>query len=851
MKHGNRNRDRDGDPPKPQEGTKQASAKQASISRRNLLAGTTAIGAVAAVQGPRPGAIPAASAQEAAAKATTPGNPVFAKRRFKGVIKLDVRDSTPDWEPFTPARAPEGSPNILIILYDDTGLAAWSAFGGAINMPTLQRLADNGLLYSQWHTTALCSPTRSTFLTGRNHHLNGCSSITEAAQGFPGWSGRIPDACATIGQVLQDAGWSTFWVGKNHNVPEQDVAPGASRSQWPLQKGFDRYYGFLGGETNQWFPDLVEDNRFIDQPYSPDEGYHLSDDLVDQALQMIRDQKASNPSKPWFMWLRPGANHAPHHAPKDYIDKYRGKFDDGYEAYREWVLPRMIAKGLLPPDTQLTPVNPLASEVANPLDAVRPWDSLNADERKLFARMAEVFAGFSEYTDAQIGRLIDYLEDSGQLDNTLIFYCADNGASGEGSPNGSVNENKFFNNYPDELSENMKYLDVLGSPESYNHFPTGWATAFSTPFQMFKRYSEYAGGTCCPLVISWPNGIKAQGEVRDQYHHSTDIVPTILEVCGLEMPKVYRGVEQHPLSGVSMRYTFDAKDAPTQKKRQYYAMLGTRGIWEDGWKAAALHAPLVGKGHFDQDEWELYHTDVDRAEATNLATEHPEKVQALVKAWFEEADKNLVLPLDDRTPAEILGVERPAEEKPRTRYVYYPGTSPVPEGVAVSIRGRSYKILCDVEITDPNPSGVIFAQGSRFGGHSLFIKNRKLHYVYNFLGIKPEQKFVSRELKPGKYTLGMEFVREKTGANGESLGKTKLYIDSKIVAEGDMRAQTGKFTLSGDGLCIGRDAGDAVSGEYKPPGTFSGGTILGVAVDVSSEVYLDLEKEAARAMRRD
>jgi arylsulfatase A-like enzyme len=715
----------------------------------------------------------------------------------------------------------------------------------------LQRLADNGLLYSQWHTTALCSPTRSTFLTGRNHHLNGCSSITEAAQGFPGWSGRIPDACATIGQVLQDAGWSTFWVGKNHNVPEQDVAPGASRSQWPLQKGFDRYYGFLGGETNQWFPDLVEDNRFIDQPYSPDEGYHLSDDLVDQALQMIRDQKASNPSKPWFMWLCPGANHAPHHAPKDYIDKYRGKFDDGYEAYREWVLPRMIAKGLLPPDTQLTPVNPLASEVANPLDAVRPWDSLNADERKLFARMAEVFAGFSEYTDAQIGRLIDYLEDSGQLDNTLIFYCADNGASGEGSPNGSVNENKFFNNYPDELSENMKYLDVLGSPESYNHFPTGWATAFSTPFQMFKRYSEYAGGTCCPLVISWPNGIKAQGEVRDQYHHSTDIVPTILEVCGLEMPKVYRGVEQHPLSGVSMRYTFDAKDAPTQKKRQYYAMLGTRGIWEDGWKAAALHAPLVGKGHFDQDEWELYHTDVDRAEATNLATEHPEKVQALVKAWFEEADKNLVLPLDDRTPAEILGVERPAEEKPRTRYVYYPGTSPVPEGVAVSIRGRSYKILCDVEITDPNPSGVIFAQGSRFGGHSLFIKNRKLHYVYNFLGIKPEQKFVSRELKPGKYTLGMEFVREKTGANGESLGKTKLYIDSKIVAEGDMRAQTGKFTLSGDGLCIGRDAGDAVSGEYKPPGTFSGGTILGVAVDVSSEVYLDLEKEAARAMRRD
>lgn len=797
-----------------------------------------------------PGTTAPASAQGATATpSTTPG--ALTKKGFNGVIKLDSRDSTPDWGPFTPARAPEGSPNILVILYDDTGLAAWSPFGGGINMPTLQKLADNGLMYSQWHTTALCSPTRSTFLTGRNHHLNGNSCITEAAQGFPGWSGRIPDECATIGQVLQGAGWSTFWLGKNHNVPEQDIAAGATRSQWPLQKGFDRYYGFLGGETNQWFPDLTEDNKFVDAPYSPEEGYHLSRDLVENALQMIRDQKASNPSKPWFMWLCPGANHAPHHAPKEYVDKYKGKFDDGYEAYRDWVLPRMIAKGLLPKDTKLTQINPLPQSVANQLDAVRPWSSLSADEKKLFARMAEVYAGFSEYTDVQIGRLIDYLQKSGQLDNTLVFYCADNGASGEGSPNGSVNENKFFNNYPDEMAENMRYLDVLGSVETYNHYPTGWATAFSTPFQMFKRYSEYAGGTCCPLVISWPKGIKAKGEIRDQYHHSTDIVPTILDVCGLDMPKVFRGVEQYPMSGVSMRYSFDAKDAPTQKKRQYYAMLGTRGIWEDGWKAAALHAPLTGKGHFDQDDWELYHVDVDRSESVNVAKQYPDKLKGLIKAWFEEADKNFVLPLDDRTPAELLGIERPSEEKPRTRYVYYPGTSPVPEGVAVNVRGRSYKIVADVEISDPDATGVIFAHGSRFGGHSLFIKDRKLNYVYNFLGIKPEQRFVSNELKPGKYTLGMEFVRDKAGPKGESVGKTTLYVNGQSVAQGDMRTQSGKFTLAGDGLCVGYDSGDAVSQEYKSPGTFKGGSILGVGVDVSPEVYHDLEKEASRAMSRD
>jgi arylsulfatase A-like enzyme len=775
------------------------------------------------------------------------------KQNFKGEIKLDIRESKSDWGPYTPKRAPAGSPNILFILFDDTGLASWSPYGGAINMPTLQKLADNGLIYTQWHTTALCSPTRSTLLTGRNHHLTGNAAITEGANGFPGAHGRIPEQCATIGQVLQDNGWSTFWIGKNHNVPEQDVSSGGSRKQWPTQMGFDRYYGFLGGETNQWYPDLVEDNHFVEAPYGPEKGYHLSKDLADKALEYIRDQKATNPSKPWFMWYCPGANHAPHQAPADFIAKYKGKFDDGYDAYRKWVLPRMIAKGIVPKGTELTNFNPLPPNIASKADYVRPWNELKPEEKKLFSRLAEVYAAFSEYTDVQIGRIISYLEQSGQLENTVVIYAADNGASGEGSPNGSVNENKFFNGYPDELGENLKYLNVLGGPDTYEHFPTGWAAAFSTPFKMFKRYSEYAGGTCDPLVISWPKGIKAKGEVRNQYHHSTDIVPTVLDICGLEMPKIYKGVPQYPMSGVSMRYTFDATaETPTQKKIQYYAMLGTRAIWKDGWKAVALHAPLTSKGNFDLDEWELYDLNNDRSESKNLAKENPEKLKELIAAWFDEADKNLVLPLDDRSAVEQLGIERPSEELPRERYIYYPGTAPVPEGVAVNVRGRSFKILADVEIKDINASGVLFAHGSRFGGHSLFIKNKKLYYVYNFLGIKPEQKFISNiELKPGKYTLGMEFNREKTGEHGEQVGTMKLYINDKVVASGPMKTQPGKFTLSGDGLCVGYDSGDAVSGEYKTPGKFKGGNILGVGVTIEKTQYLDLQKEAQRALYRD
>jgi arylsulfatase A-like enzyme len=401
----------------------------------------------------------------------------------------------------------------------------------------------------------------------------------------------------------------------------------------------------------------------------------------------------------------------------------------------------------------------LPKDVANPADYVRPWNELSPDEKKLFSRLAEVYAAYSEYTDVQIGRLIDYLKESGQLENTVIFYAADNGASGEGSPNGTVSENKFFNGVPDTIAENIKYIDKLGGPDTYEHYPTGWAAAFSTPFQMFKRYSQFSGGTCVPLVISWPKGISAHGEMRNQYHHTVDIVPTMLEIAGLDMPKTYHGVEQYPLSGISMRYTFDAKpDDPTRKHRQYYEMFSTRGLWEDGWKGASLHAPFTGKGHFDQDQWELYHVDVNRSESKDLAKEYPDKLNHLINAWYEEANKNMVFPLDDRTALELLNVERPSDEPSRERYIYYPDTAPVPEGVAVNIRGRSYKILANVDITDPNASGVIFAHGSRFGGHSLFMKDEKLYYVRVQLSRDPTRAAIRLE---DKSYAGQAYLRRR------------------------------------------------------------------------------------------
>ena len=774
---------------------------------------------------------------------------------FNGRINLDVRDSVADWDAFID-KPPEGAPNVLVVLYDDTGQAAWSPYGGRIQMPTMDRLAAGGLTYTQWHTTALCSPTRSTFLTGRNHHANGFATISESSTGFPGYNSHIPPENATMANILRDAGWSTFWVGKNHNVPIDEWTMGSSKKNWPLGQGYDRFYGFIGGETNNWYPSLAEDNHYIDQPYLPEDGYHLSKDLGDQALRFIRDSRQTEPDKPWYLWFCPGANHAPHHAPQEYIDKYKGVFDDGYEAYREWVLPRMIERGILPEGTELTPMNPMPDGTFTPTDMVRPWAELNDAEKAMFCRMAEVYAGFSEYTDAQVGRIVDYLEESGQLDNTIIFYCADNGASGEGSPNGSVNEGKIFGGYPDDLEQNLAMVDTLGTPDAYNHYPTGWAMAFSTPYRMFKRYT-YQGGVCDPLVIHWPAGIQSRGEVRDQYHHSTDIVPTIYDVCGVELPETYNGAKQRPLAGVSMRYSFDDADAPTRKETQYYEMLGARGIWHEGWKAVTVHGPMSAMKRFEDDQWQLFHTDEDRSEAHDVAEQHPERVEELKALWMEEAKANDVLPLND---LQIIGNAKDFETFVKMefhlpvsasgQYTYYPGTSEIPERSAANVHGVSYKALAEVELT-ADSQGVIFAHGSRFGGHALFVKDGQLTYVYNFLGIPPENVISAPAPTSGRHIVGIDFTKERTGDHREAIGPARLYIDDQAVAEEEIRTVLGHFSLCGEGLCIGYDSGDKVSAAYPHRFEFTGGEIVKVVFDVADDAYVDVEAHLAAAMARD
>lgn len=772
--------------------------------------------------------------------------------RFNGVISMDVRDSVPDWAPFQPPQAKPGAPNVLYVVWDDTGIAAWDAFGGLIGMPTLNRIAERGLRYSNWHTTALCSPTRSSLLTGRNAHTNGMACIVEGASGYPGQSAVIPPESGTVAEVLLEHGYSTYCVGKWHLTPENESNMGGSRRTWPLGRGFERYYGFLGGESNQWYPDLVHDNHTVDQPYLPEDGYHLSKDLVDMSIQYIRDGKQVNPDKPWLMYLAFGANHAPHHAPQEWIDKYKGAFDEGYEVYRENALARMKQLGVVPADTEMAPINPWpAPDVISPGDLVRPWAELNDDEKALFARMAEVYAGFSSYTDYELGRLVDYLEQSGQLDNTIIVVVSDNGASGEGSPNGSVNENKFFNGWPDDLAENLAKLDLLGGPDTYNHYPTGWAVAFNTPYKMFKRYT-LEGGIADPLILSWPARMSSvAGQFRDQYHHAVDIVPTIYDWLDITPPDAIKGVTQYPIQGVSMEYSVDEAGADSNRLTQYYEMLGTRALYHKGWKIVARHGALSGAGNFGSDTWELYHTDVDRAEMHDLAAEHPDKVSEMVGMWFAIAGRNDVFPLDDRTPVERLTDERPSASTGRTEFVYYPGTSDIPEGVAPNIRNRSYKIRADIEVTGDGPSGVLMAQGSRFGGHSLFFKDGILHYAYNFLGIDETLVSAPNPVAPGQHSIVVEFVKDGEDPPGVAHGTVRLSVDGTEAASGELRTQPGKFSLAGEGLGVGRDTADPVSKQYPAGFELDHVSIDHVTVTVDGDHYVNAEVEAHAMLARE
>ena len=782
-------------------------------------------------------------------------------RKFKGKIALDVRDSTPDWTPFLPPRAPEGSPNVLFLAWDDVGYGTMDVFGGPVEAPTMRRIAEMGVRYSNFHTTALCSPTRASLLNGRNATSNGMATIAEFGSGFPGISTRIPAENGLISEVLAERGYNTYCVGKWHLTPGDETTLASFKGRWPLGRGFERFYGFLGGETNSWYPDLVYDNHQIDPPGMPEDGYHLSSDLADKAIEFIRDAKTIDPAKPFFCYLAPQAGHAPHHVFEEWADRYKGRFDQGYEAIRAGILERQKELGLLPPDTQLSEINPHGEpDVTGPdgqpwpeLDTVRPWDSLSADEQRLFARMAEVYAGFLSYTDHELGRVLDYLADSDQLDNTLIVVSSDNGGSGEGGPNGTFNEWRFFNGIPDSTELTIPHIDELGSPTSYNHYNTGWAWAFDTPFPYWKRWAGYEGGVADMCFIAWPAKIEARKEPRHQYIHAVDVVPTVYELLGIEPPETIKGVPQSAIEGESFAASLADADAPG-KESQFYAMLGQRSIYHRGWLACTLHPPLSGWGKFDQDVWELYNLDRDRAQSTNVADQEPERLEELKALWYYYAGIYNGLPLDDRTALEQVLAERPHAGTDRERYVFFPDSADVPEEGGARINGRSYTIAAGVEIDSAEAEGVLYAHGGVAGGHSLYIKDGRLRYAFNWVGTHLQNVAGDREITPGRHVCTAEFSVK--GKNDDAAmpgfaGTLTLYIDEDEVGSAEIVTQPGAFCLVGDGIAVGRDSASPVTPDYTPPFRFTGGTIDKVIVDVSGERYVDHEAEVRAWLMRD
>jgi arylsulfatase A-like enzyme len=782
---------------------------------------------------------------------------------FKGTVNVDIRDSVPDWDPYQPPKAPDGAASVVYVVLDDVGFSALSSYGGPIATPNIDRIAADGVRYTQWHTTALCSPTRSCLLTGRNHTRNSMACITEAAVGFPNASGTIPPENGMLPEILGEQGWNTYMVGKWHLCPTVEMNLASTRRNWPSGRGFERWYGFLGAETNQWYPDLVYDNHPVEQPKSPEDGYHFTEDITDKALQFIKDAKSVAPDKPFFLYYAPGAAHAPHQVGKEWADKFKGQFDMGYEVMREQTLARQKKLDIVPADTELPPINPIgtfetrtgpAGQPFPPLEYTKPWDSLSDGEKRLFARMAEVYAGFLAHADHHIGRLLDYLEESGQRENTMVIVVSDNGASGEGGPNGSVNENKFFNGVPDDLESNLAMLDKLGGPETYNHYPNGWAMAFNTPFKMWKRY-EFNGGTADPCIISWPGATAGgKGELRHQYHHAIDIMPSILDVLGVEPPEVIKGHTQSRIDGVSMRYTIDDPSAPSARKTQFYSMLGSRGIWHDGWEAITTHPTISGWSHFNDDTWELYHVDTDRSESHDLAAEQPDKLRELVNLWYAQAGDNSAFPLDDRSALEIIITPRPQLTAARQRYVYFPDTAEVPEQQAVNIRNRSFTIGALVDLPGKDAAGVLFAQGAYFGGHALYVKDNRLHYVNNFVGLLEQKVDATEDLPMGEgLLLSASFDKDGEDPPNVAAGILSLYYGDQKVGEARIKTQPGMFSLAGEGLCVGRDSGAPVTSDYagNEGGRFTGGTIKRVVVDVSGDPYVDLEREAQAMLARE
>ena len=713
---------------------------------------------------------------------------------------------------------------MIIFLIDDIGFGHASTFGGGIPMPTLERLAGTGLKYNRFHTTALCSPTRVAILTGRNHHTNNAGAIMEIATAFPGNTGVRPQSVTPLAEILRQNGYSTAAFGKYHETAPWEVSVSGPFDRWPTHSGFDKFYGFIGGETNQWAPLIIDGTVKVEVPLDPK--YHFTTDMTNQAIAWIRTQQSLTPDKPFFTYFATGATHAPHQVPADWIAKFKGQFDGGWDKYREATFARQKQLGIIPPDTKLA---------AKPAD-IKDWDPLTADEKRLFARQMEVFAAFAAHTDYEIGRVVQAIEDMGELDNTLIFYeVGDNGASAEGGMVGMFNEMTYFNGVAEDVPTMLKSIDKWGGPETFPHMAAGWAVAGNTPFMWTKQVASNFGGTRNPLVISWPKRIKAKGEIRSQFQHVVDIAPTVLEAAGIPEPKTVNGVVQTPMEGVSMVYTFDVPKAVGRHKTQYFEMFGNRAIYNDGWVAATVHkAPweAAPRHKLTEDVWELYNVDADFSESTDLAAGNPAKLKELQALFMKEAERYRVLPIDDRSierlDPNVAG--RPDLMGGRKSLTVYPGMAGMMENAFINVKNQSVTITADVEIPAGGANGVILAQGGRFGGWSVYMKDGKPAYTYNHVGLHEYTVTGTQALAPGKATIVVDFAYD---GNGRGKGGTAtITVNGKAAGSGRIEATNANVFSADEGADVGLDEGTNVSSAYGQRGNEFTGTIDKVRVDV-------------------
>ncbi|MEC9346649.1 MAG: arylsulfatase [Pseudomonadota bacterium] len=718
----------------------------------------------------------------------------MSEHKFGGVVGRYDSESRPWWP--EPNPAPQGSPDIVYIVLDDVGFSDLGCYGSEIETPNMDALAAGGLRYTNFHTTALCSPTRACLLTGRNHHSVGMGGLADWNLGYPGYRGRIAKSAGTLAEMLRERGYGTYATGKWHLTPPDESSAAGPFDQWPLQRGFDSFYGFLEGETNQYHPDLTRDNAHLEIPNRP--GYHVTEDIVDRSIDLVRAQVAVVEDKPFFLYMCFGAAHAPHHAPREFIDKYVPVFEKGWDRTREDRLARQLAMGIVPAGTVMPERNP----------GVKAWDTLSADERRLFVRLQAAYAGMLEHTDVHIGRLLAALEELGRADNTLVVLISDNGASQEGALNGTLNALKHFNGVGETVAENLPFIDEIGEARLNNNYPQGWAMAGNTPLRRYKQ-NTHGGGVRDPLIVRWPSRIADAGGIRRQFHHVSDVTPTVLEAMGLEAPATIAGVDQQPMEGTSFAYSFDAPESPTRKSVQYFEMLGHRGIWHDGWKAVTWHEP---KAEFDADAWELYHVDRDFNEVNDLAAAEPERLRAMVERWWSEAGRYKVLPLVGKANRWAVGT--PHGVGRRRRQVYRPGGTRVPPMAAPDLRNRSYAITAELEIPAGGADGVLVAMGDWCGGYVLYVKDGHLHHDYNFVG-KHHVVRSDRPLPEGPVTV--RFIMRRTG---RFRGTGTLEIDGQPCGSVAIPAMY-RGLMSFRGLEVGRASPPEV-GDFTAPFAFTG-----------------------------